>query len=124
MEFVNGQIERWRRTWTTGDTGLILGVFTATLFLSALLLFSVQPIFAKMVLPKLGGSPAVWAVSMVFFQAVLLAGYCYAHLLNRYCRSGRPRWSIWPDGARRAGAAVRTAPVRRPSRRRAMPTSG
>ena len=84
MEFVNGQIARWRRTWTTGDTGLILGVFTATLFLSAVLLFSVQPMFAKMVLPKLGGSPSVWAVSMCFFQAVLLAGYCYAHLLSRY----------------------------------------
>jgi hypothetical protein len=84
MEFVNGQIERWRRTWVTGDTGLILGIFTATLFVSAVLLFSVQPMFAKMVLPKLGGSPSVWAVSMCFFQAVLLAGYCYAHLLSRY----------------------------------------
>jgi hypothetical protein len=84
MDFVNGQIERWRRTWTTGDTGLILGVFTTTLFVSAVLLFSVQPMFAKMVLPKLGGSPSVWAVSMCFFQAVLLAGYCYAHLLSRY----------------------------------------
>jgi hypothetical protein len=84
MDFVNGQIERWRRTWTTGDTGIILGVFTATLFVSAVLLFSVQPMFAKMVLPKLGGSPSVWAVSMCFFQAVLLAGYCYAHMLSRY----------------------------------------
>jgi hypothetical protein len=65
------------------DTG-VLAVFAATIFLSAFLLFSVQPVFAKMVLPNLGGSPSVWAVSMVFFQAVLLAGYCYAHLLNRY----------------------------------------
>ena len=39
--------------------------------------------FAKMVLPKLGGAPAVWSVAMVFFQTVLLAGYAYAHLLNR-----------------------------------------
>lgn len=62
----------------------VLATFTATLFLSALLLFSVQPMFAKMVLPKLGGSPSVWAVSTCFFQAVLLAGYCYAHLLNRF----------------------------------------
>jgi spermidine synthase len=60
-----------------------VAVFTATIFLSAALLFSVQPMFAKMVLPKLGGSPSVWAVSMCFFQAVLLAGYCYAHVLNR-----------------------------------------
>ena len=61
-----------------------LMLFAGTLFLSALLLFSVQPMFAKMVLPRLGGSPSVWAVSMCFFQAVLLAGYCYAHALNRY----------------------------------------
>jgi hypothetical protein len=40
--------------------------------------------FAKMVLPRLGGSPSVWAVSMCFFQAALLAGYCYAHALNRF----------------------------------------
>ena len=54
-----------------------------TLFVSALLLFSIQPMFAKMVLPKLGGAPAVWSVAMVFFQTALLAGYAYAHLLNR-----------------------------------------
>jgi hypothetical protein len=62
---------------------IILLTFVATLFLSALLLFSVQPMIAKMVLPRLGGSPSVWAVSMCFFQLVLLAGYCYADLLNR-----------------------------------------
>jgi hypothetical protein len=62
----------------------LVAVFTATTFLSALLLFSVQPLFAKMVLPVLGGSPSVWAVAMCFFQAALLAGYCYAHLINRY----------------------------------------
>ncbi len=61
-----------------------LGLFAGTLFVSALLLFSVQPMFARMVLPKLGGSPSVWAVSMCFFQAILLAGYCYAHVLNRF----------------------------------------
>jgi hypothetical protein len=63
---------------------LQLWLFGATMFASALLLFSVQPMFAKMALPKLGGAPAVWAVSMCFFQAALLAGYCYAHCLNRY----------------------------------------
>lgn len=66
------------------DTAAVVGLFAATLFLSALLLFSVQPMFAKIVLPRLGGSPSVWAVSMCFFQAVLLAGYCYAHVLNRF----------------------------------------
>ena len=60
---------------------LVLVVYTAAIFLSALLLFSVQPLFTKMVLPRLGGSPAVWSVAMVFFQSLLLAGYAYAHLL-------------------------------------------
>ena len=58
-----------------------LWAFTAATFLSALLLFSIQPMFAKMVLPVLGGSPSVWAVAMFFFQAALLVGYCYAHAL-------------------------------------------
>ena len=61
--------------------GLVLVVYTAAIFVSALLLFSVQPLFTKMVLPRLGGSPAVWSVAMVFFQTLLLAGYAYAHLL-------------------------------------------
>jgi hypothetical protein len=58
-------------------------LFAATLFGSALLLFSIQPMFTKMVLPRLGGAPAVWSVAMVFFQGALLAGYAYAHLLVR-----------------------------------------
>ena len=73
-----------RRLAGRRDTAATLGLFAGTMFLSALLLFSVQPMFAKMVLPKLGGSPSVWAVSMCFFQAALLAGYCYAHVLNRF----------------------------------------
>src|SRR5450631_1877670 len=60
---------------------LVLIVYTAAIFVSALLLFSVQPLFTKMVLPRLGGSPAVWSVAMVFFQSLLLAGYSYAHFL-------------------------------------------
>lgn len=59
----------------------VLSTYTAAIFVSALLLFSVQPLFAKMVLPRLGGSPAVWSVAMVFFQTLLLAGYAYAHWL-------------------------------------------
>lgn len=62
---------------------LQVAIFTAAIFASALLLFSVQPLFAKIVLPKLGGTPAVWAISMCFFQTALLAGYIYAHALNR-----------------------------------------
>ncbi len=72
-----------RRPGITAMTrpAFVLTAFTATTFLSALLLFSVQPMFAKMVLPVLGGSPSVWAVAIFFFQAALLVGYCYAHLL-------------------------------------------
>ena len=62
-------------------------VFAATVFVSAFLLFSVQPMFAKMILPLLGGAPAVWNTCMVFFQAMLLAGYAYAHLCTT-------RWTL------------------------------
>lgn len=65
-----------------GGPGLAL--FIAASFLSAFLLFSVEPLFAKMVLPVLGGAPSVWAVALLFFQAALLAGYAYAHFLTRY----------------------------------------
>ena len=51
-----------------------VALFSGTLFLSALLLFSVQPIFARMLLPKVGGAPAVWNTAMLFYQAALLAG--------------------------------------------------
>ena len=65
---------------------LMLIAFAATLGLSALLLFSVQPMVAKMLLPVLGGAPATWAVSLCFFQALLLGGYAYAHLLGSKLR--------------------------------------
>lgn len=56
-----------------------VAIFTVTLFTSATLLFLVELIIAKMMLPKFGGTPAVWNTCMVFFQAALLAGYAYAH---------------------------------------------
>jgi spermidine synthase len=62
---------------------VVPSLYGATLFLSALLLFAVQPMFTKMVLPRLGGAPTVWSVAMVFFQAALLCGYGYAHLVVR-----------------------------------------
>jgi hypothetical protein len=63
-------------------------LYATTLFLSALLLFLLQPMFTKMVLPRLGGSPTVWSVAMVFFQAALLTGYTYAHVLVRWLSLG------------------------------------
>src|SRR5215471_11320659 len=58
-------------------------LYATTLFTSAVLLFAVQPMFTKMLLPRLGGAPAVWSVAIVVFQAALLVGYAYAHLLAR-----------------------------------------
>jgi hypothetical protein len=59
-------------------------VFTVTLFLSSGLLFLLEPMFAKMVLPLLGSVPAVWNTSVLFFQAMLLAGYAYAHVTTQW----------------------------------------
>ena len=57
--------------------------YAATIFLSSFLLFLVQPIIAKQILPWFGGSAGVWTTSLVFFQSVLLAGYAYADLTMR-----------------------------------------
>ena len=54
-------------------------IFAATILLSAALMFIVEPMFAKMVLPLLGGSPSVWNTCLVFYQTALMAGYLYAH---------------------------------------------
>jgi pentatricopeptide repeat protein len=62
----------------------VLVLFAFSLFISAVLLFLVQPMFTKMVLPKLGGTPAVWITCMVFYQAALLLGYVYAHVTARW----------------------------------------
>ncbi|HET7232185.1 MAG TPA: fused MFS/spermidine synthase [Longimicrobium sp.] len=65
---------------STGRDRVVLMVYTAAIFSSAFLLFLVQPMFSRMVLPLLGGTPAVWNTCMLFFQAALLGGYLYAHL--------------------------------------------
>ncbi|MBI3939050.1 MAG: fused MFS/spermidine synthase [Betaproteobacteria bacterium] len=56
--------------------------YAATIFLSSLLLFLVQPLIARLILPWFGGSAAVWTTCMLFFQTLLLAGYAYAHACN------------------------------------------
>src|SRR5215831_18642102 len=60
-----------------------MGLFAATVFASAALVFMVEPMIAKLVLPLLGGGPSIWNTSLAFFQTALLAGYGYAHLLQR-----------------------------------------
>jgi spermidine synthase len=62
----------------------LLAIYTLTIFVSASLLFLVQPLFARMVLPLLGGSPSVWNTAVVFYQVVLLLGYGYAHVTTRW----------------------------------------
>ncbi len=59
-------------------------LYTVAIFVAAALLFVVEPMVGKMVLPRVGGSPQVWNTSLVFFQTALLAGYLYAHLSVRW----------------------------------------
>src|SRR6202158_4166379 len=61
-------------------------IYAATLFLSSFLLFLLQPLIARQILPWFGGTAAVWTTCMLFFQTLLLAGYAYAHLTNAKLR--------------------------------------
>jgi len=67
----------------------MLVLYGATIFLGAALLFVIQPMFARMVLPLLGGAPAVWNTATVFYQGVLLLGYGYAHVATRWLGARR-----------------------------------
>ncbi len=64
-------------------------LYAGTIFLSAFLLFQLQPIIARMILPWFGGTAAVWTTCMLFFQCALLLGYLYAHWSNRYLGAGK-----------------------------------
>jgi hypothetical protein len=66
-------------------------MYSLTIFLSAFLLFQVQPLIGRYILPWFGGYAGVWSVMMVFFQAILLLGYCYAHVL---CTRLRPKTQV------------------------------
>jgi len=76
---------------TRDGSGLAFLVAAATIFAGALLLFEVEPLIAKAILPWFGGSAQVWTTCLLFFQAALLAGYLYAHVLST--RAGG-RWQI------------------------------
>src|SRR5262249_1226472 len=71
-------------------------LFAGTIFVGAALLFVVEPLFARMMLPLLGGSPAVWNTAIVFYQTMLLAGYAYVHLTTRWLS---PRRQAFVHGA-------------------------
>src|SRR5258705_9196777 len=70
-------------------TGLAALPFIVTVFTGSFLLFLVQPMIARMALPRLGGAPSVWNSAMLVYQALLLGGYAYAHWLRRF-RAPRP----------------------------------
>ena len=70
--------------WPAARTRATLALFGGLVFANAALLFVVQPMFTKMVLPLLGGTAAVWNTCLLFFQTALLLGYAYAHLGSRY----------------------------------------
>ena len=86
-----------RRLWLSG----------AAVFLAAMLLFVVQPLAARSLLPWYGGAPMVWAVALFFFQAVLLGGYLYAHLLVTRLA---PRVQLAAHGVLLALAALASLP--------------
>jgi len=69
-----------------------MALYACTIFLGAFLLFLIQPIMAKQILPWFGGSAAVWATCMVFFQVTLLAGYAYADWTTRRMHPRRQAW--------------------------------
>lgn len=80
-----------------------MAAFGVTILLSAFLLFQVQPLVSKAILPWFGGFPAVWTTCMLFFQTLLFAGYVYAHLLQRWLS---PRRQVLVHVAVIAAAAV------------------
>src|SRR3954470_22697428 len=96
-------------------------LFGATLFLSACLMFMAEPMIARLVLPRLGGAAAVWNTCLVFFQAVLLCGYAYAHGATTWLGTRRHTvvhvlvlllpWLVLPIGLRYAGPPPSQNPV-------------
>src|SRR5688572_26360175 len=74
-----------------GTRRLMNVVFAVPIFLGAFLLFQVQPLIGKFILPWFGGATGVWTTCLLFFQIVLLAGYAYAHALTRL---KRPHWQV------------------------------
>src|SRR5215210_1264804 len=78
-------------------------LYALTIVASAFLLFQVQPVIAKIILPWFGGSAAVWTTCLLFFQLVLLLGYLYAHTVVRYLK---PRAQMWLHAGLLAASAA------------------
>ena len=77
----NSAIPENGMTWVS--TNLIFG---ATIAISAFLLFQIEPMISKYILPWFGGGPAVWTAAMLFFQLLLLGGYAYAHFTTQWLK--------------------------------------
>jgi hypothetical protein len=69
--------------------------YASTIFLSAFLLFQIQPMLGKFILPWFGGTPAVWSTTMLFFQVLLTGGYAYAYWLIDRLNEKNNALSIW-----------------------------
>ncbi len=80
------------RMYATGLMRVARPVYFLAIFFSAFLLFQIEPLIAKVILPWFGGSAAVWIVCLLFFQVVLLLGYLYAHFLTRFVPLQAQRW--------------------------------
>jgi spermidine synthase len=74
-----------------GQTGPV-ALYATAIFASAFLIFLVQPMVGKRILPWFGGVPAVWTLCLAFYQSVLFLGYAYAHAMIRYVK---PSWQLW-----------------------------
>jgi hypothetical protein len=103
-----------------GSTSWLYGL---TILLGAFLVFQVQPIISKTILPWFGGGPSVWTTCMLFFQVLLFGGYLYAHWLSRLrplwqllCAPGSDRCCLWtlPTPGRVLAARRRTTPTDHP----------
>ncbi|CAK0763166.1 Fused MFS/spermidine synthase [uncultured Gammaproteobacteria bacterium] len=92
-------------------TATLIPLYSITLLLSSGLLFLVQPMFGRMVLPLLGGVPAVWITAMLFFQTALLAGYGYAYVSNRHLT---PRVQAVLHGLLLVGCLALILPLQKP----------
>src|ERR687889_836854 len=85
--------KKWTPRKGSGSGGaLLMLLFSATIFISAALLFLVEPMFAKFILPLFGSTPAVWTGSMLFFQAALLAAYLYVHATTSWLGARKQAW--------------------------------
>ena len=82
------------------------GAFVPAVLLGSFLLFLVQPMVGRLALPRLGGAPAVWLSAMLVYQALLLAGYAYAHRLGAMAPA-RARWPLDPTAEPVRGAGVK-----------------